>query len=170
MARDYQINGQCLATVSNGSELGLTEAPVSMSFNFTHDEIQVNAWGGRIPPALQFMLSSVDIRLSLIHFDRAVLEEAMRISMGSAPAIGQMPTAGQVMKQPSDFVQLTLTSPVLGVPWNFPATYIVGTPVEWPIGAEKSVIQVSFRALPIPAGGDPYQGGVGSKGTVVWTH
>lgn len=187
MARDFQINGPCLALVKGRAdsgigtlqELGLAEGPIRVSLEFRHRDMQVDAWGGEIPPDVQFMLAAVNVFIPLIHFDRSILDVCIAESMGGAPAIGQLAGAGRRMGNNlprfagggvdgNHYISLNLTSPVGLKPWRFYTTYLVNNPADFPLGTEKSMVQTQWRCIPYTT--DPYQAGAGAQGWPLWDH
>lgn len=193
MARDFWINGETMVYVKGRSdsaiasltELGLADSSIRITPNFRYDDIKVDAWG-EIPPEVQFMLSDVMITMTLVHFDRSVLATCLQLSQGGAPSEGQMARAGQRLgnNQPrfgpatgspptgnnagNNYIGLNLSSPVAGQPWRFYYTYLTGPPMEFPLGAERSVVTLHWRAIPYTQ--DPYQGGLGAYGQYLWDH
>src|SRR5581483_5195340 len=143
MGRDFQINGETMVYVkgSNASaiasitELGLSEGPITLTLDFRHRDINVDAWGGEIPPEVQVMLAAVNISMPLIHLDRDILDTCIRESMGGAPAIGQLARAGARMgnntvrfSAANHYIGLNLASPVGNKPWRFFTSYLTGPP------------------------------------------
>lgn len=174
MARDWYINGEALVKVSNAAlggvqELGLTDSPIHISPTFHHLDMRVDAMGGQAPPETQFMLMEARITMSLIHFDYGVLNSCIQSSMAGAPAVGTMPRAGSLMGNSvalgasgNNLITLGITTPVGPAPWKFYACYLTDFP--WPLGTEKSVVQLTWRAIPYTV--DP----VTADGIVVWDH
>lgn len=159
MARDYFINGETMVSV-NGAQLGLSEGPVVVSLNLHHLDIKVNSFGD-VPPECQFMLAEANVRMTLVHVDRGVLDTAIASSMGGA-SIGQMPRAGTRMS--GNYISLSISSPVGSKPWTFPSAFMTQSPMEFPLGAERSLIVCTFRAIPHVA--DPAT----AAGAVLWTY
>jgi hypothetical protein len=187
MARDFFINGPSMVyvrgrtdlTIASTTELGLTDAPIRVRPQFRHRPIKVDAWGDA-SPEVQFMLGSVDITISLIHFDRDVLDVCLRESMAGATSIGGLPTAGTRLgnNKPlfhpgtgatgNHFVQLSISSPIAGKPWRFFSCYMNGVPMDFPLGVEKSAVVTNWTAIPYDR--DLYNGGVGSQNVYLWDH
>mgnify|MGYP001608992929 FL=1 len=92
MARDFIINGETLvkvkgsssSSISTLSELGLAEKEVTISPRFYHSEMRADDFGPNIPPEVMWMLADVQIAMTLVHFDRAVLEACISESMGGS--------------------------------------------------------------------------------------
>jgi hypothetical protein len=183
MARDYFINGECLVTVKGRSDsliaastqFGLSTDQIRVSPRLKYKDMQVEAWGEGTPET-QWMLADLTISMNLIHFDEAILEEVSRLSMGGAPAFGQLARAGTRMggnlprfSPGNNYVSVGITSPVAAKPWRFYYCYIPEALFGggWPLGAEKSVIPVSFRCIPYTT--DPYGGGAAQPNTVFGT-
>lgn len=56
---------------------------------------------------------------------------------------------GQNLYQPGNhYIGLHMASPVAQFPFTFNACYLADRPVDWPLGAEKSAVQVTFRSIP----------------------
>lgn len=197
MARDFFINAESLVYVKGNTstniasltQFGLPSEPIRVSPQFKHRDIKVNAWG-EAPPEIQFMLAWVDIRMNLVHFDRAIMDTCITECMAGAPAIGQTPRAGARMgnglarfqsvgpaqNQSNHFIGLNIASPVGNKPWRFYSAYLVTW--DFPLGAEASDVTMQWRAVPYPVTstppGDPanIQGGVilGAQGNIIWDH
>lgn len=184
MARDFFINGETLvqvksntaSSISSLSELGLAEGEIRCVPGFRHMDIIVNAWGnGQVPPEVQFMLSDITIQMTLVHVDTTVLRECVRLSMAGASAEGTLPHTGARMGNNAarfaagnNYIGLNLTSPIGGLPWRFLTAYLTGPPFDWPLGTERSVVTCNWRAIPYTT--DPYNGGNGSLGAILWDH
>lgn len=190
MARNFFVNGEVSVRVKGAqnsplgntiAELGLCSDSVTITPNFRHMDVQLDAWGGTNGPPneIQWMLADVAISLSLVHYDPDILNTCLRHAMGGRATIGLMARAGTrlgnsvaVTAANNLFVQLYLSSPIGGRPWYFPATYLTGPPVVYPIGVERSIVQANFRAIPYapdPAG-TGYTGGnvTGAQDVVLW--
>ena len=182
MARDFQIPGECLVQVKGmagtgiGSlaELGLSADPITVTPRFRHKDMNVDAWG-EAPADVQFMLAEAFISMNLVHYDESVLDVCLRESMGGGAGPGTFPRAGTRLGggvgrfvTGNHYIGLNITSPVQGKPWRFYFTYLADTPIRKTLGVEKSIVQVNFRAVPYTT--DPYGGGTGAAGTVLWDH
>lgn len=183
MARDYQINGECLARVKGpvGSliattqELGLSnEQPIQVSVQTEREDLFVNAWG-RQPSDTQNMGATAEIRFTLAHYDEIVLQELIRLSMCGSSVVGQTGRAGQRMGGGGSlyavgtfFWTLGLTSPVQGLPWRFFACHLNQPVFSVNLGVERKGVEISVRAIPYTV--DPYGGGVGSRDALLYDH
>jgi len=193
MPRDIFTNGETMITVKGSSsaplistlqQLGLAASQVRISFDFKHEDVNANAWG-KEPFEIQFMLSEARITMDLIHFDMPVVQDCLRESMGGAAAQaveGTTPRAGSRLGNNSarfsatnHFVGLNISSPVGGagiagnvLPWRFYFAYLTGPPMEIPLGTEKSIVQLNWRAIPYTT--DPWGGGSGAQGNVWFDH
>lgn len=184
MARDFFINGQCMvwvkgradSSIGNLSELGLTTDQIRVTPVFRHRDIDVNAWGD-VPPEVQFKLAEVRISMTLVHYDSNVLEACVSESMAGAPAFGQLPTAGARMgnnlprfaaggANGNHYIGLNLASPVGGRPWRFLTSYLTNTPVDIPIGTDRTAVVCNWRCIPYTQ--DPWNAGLGSYGAVLF--
>ncbi len=186
MARDYWVNGPTLVSVkgntstaiSSLTQLGLSDGPIRIRVNYSHRDIRVDAWGDGTPE-IQYMLSEAYIPMSLVNFDRNVIAVCQAESQCGVAAEGVVPGAGSRMGNGlprfgvaggvgNHFIGLNLASPVGGLPWRFYYAYLAGTPIEYPLGTEKSVIQLNWRAVLYTP--DPWQNGLGSAGQVLFDH
>ncbi len=193
MARGFQIPGECMvlvkgasnSAIANLSQLGLCQDSVDVSYQFSLQGIKVNAWGNsaEIPPEEQCFLSSVNVTMSLVHFDEAVLKECVRLSLGGAPVEGQMPRTGALMggqvarfAPGNNYIGLNLTSPVAGNPYCFWYARLANNPFTAPMGTERQVVALNWKVIPYtndPWGGGSAQpgtvAGTGSQGATLWT-
>lgn len=183
MARDFFINGESMVSVKGAAgtsinpliQLGLSDGPIRVSLDFRHRDIQVDAWGNEIPPEVQFMLAAATITMTLVHFDRDVLDVCVQESFGGAAAPGFLTRAGSRLGNnaarfaaTNHYIGLNILSPVAAKPWRFYFTYLTGTPVEFPLGTEKSLVQLTWRAIPYTQ--DPWNGGLGALGSPLWDY
>lgn len=169
MARTFFINGPALVKV-DGAELGLSDSPIQVTVNPKHLDIVVNAFGtegGGIPPEIQQMLADVTISMSLVHIDRGVLDTAIRKSMGGGSSAGTLAKAGTLMGANSNYMVLGIASPDGAKPWRFPTAYLAGS-MSIPLGVERSIHRLDWRAVPFIS--DPWNGGVGAQGVVLWDY
>lgn len=187
MARDLFVNGECMvsvrgniSTISTVTQLGLAQDPIEITVNHQHMDVGVDAWGGRrIPPEIQYFLSDAVIRMNLVHIDRDRLDDCLRLSMGGVATVGLVPRTGTRMMNngvlygsANSLIELRLSSPVGLKRWRFPAAYLTGPPVEFPLGTERSIIRLTWRAVPHPetTALDPWGGGTGSSNAILWSH
>lgn len=193
MSRDFFINGESLVRVRGRADtgiasiqqLGLCEGPIVCSPSFIHDDMMVDAWG-EMPADVQFMGATMDIRMTLIQFDKTILNICVALSAGGVPAEGQVARAGQRMgnnmarfaapqvnpatgyNAGNNYIGLNINSPVYGLPWRFIYTYLTQKPFEFPLGAKRSGVILNWRAICYVQ--DPYQGGLGSYGQTLYDH
>jgi hypothetical protein len=194
MARIYYINGQCLvkvrgstsnATISNvnditfaGAELGLTDnaGKVTMSFNYKHQDYKYDDWGDEAPPDIFWKLCDVDIDMTFVHVDQAVLRACLTESAGGGTE-GKMQGAykplglGKPMyDEKNHYISLFLSSPSQELPWRFKACVLTRNPVSWPISAERSLIRCHWRAIPYQPFPSVPSDELKAKDVVVWDH
>lgn len=191
MARDFQVNGECLVTVKgNGAlgdsqsvaklwELGLAEGPIKIVPKFIHKGMAIDDFGPDIPAEMRWMLAEVSIHMTLIHFDPSILDDCVTESMGgqsSAPQAGTFVGAGTPMgggvkplQKGCHYISLNLASPLLLLPWRFPTSYLAESPFEFPLSTEKSAVTLHWKAIPYAVHGsnDPTFE-LKSAGTVLW--
>lgn len=183
MARDFQINGECLVQVKGAAgtsiatlqELGLAADPITVTLDFRHRDINVDAWGGEVPADVQVMLAGASVSMNLIHLDRDILDVCLRESQGGSSAIGRLKRAGARMGNnaarfaaTNHYIGLNLTSPVQSKPWRFYFSYLTGPPVTVPLGTEKSVYQLNWRIIPYTR--DPYNSASGAEDFQLYDH
>lgn len=148
-------------------ELGLAAENVTVVPRFYHKDMLVDDFGPNIPPEVMCFISDCTITMQLIHYDKGVLDVCMSESMGgttrfdvlgnpvATPAGSILAPAGQPIGAGRNlgasgchFMGLNILSPVLNMPWRFPASYLPTTPLELPLGTTKTLANVVFRAIP----------------------
>lgn len=181
MARDFFIAGEVLvrvkgktgSTISTLQQLGLTDRDgiVTVTPEFIHEDIPVDAWGDA-PPEIQVFLGTLNVRMTLVHFDYLILEECLRLSMGGPTTPGTLPHAGQRMgggvarfAAGNNFIGLNLTSPTNALPWRFYYAYLTGPPAVWPLGTRRSHVSLNWRCVPYTI--DPWNSGNGAADSTV---
>jgi len=195
MARQFYVAGEVMVYVRGNAnvagmnsltQLGLSDTSISVSLDYRHRDIMVDAWGNsEIPADVQTFLTAANIQMTLIHFDLTILNQCLMESQGGPTngTIGTEQRAGTLMggnvalyAAGNHYMQLYLTNPVGGQPWNFYAAYLTGPPMQFPMGTEKSIVTLNWRAIPY-GGVDPYgtsaQGGAagtGAQGTPLYDH
>lgn len=186
------VRGRADSAIGAGLfELGLSASPIQVSLVFNHKDIIVDAWGSAVPPEVQFMNATATISMNLVHYDQACLEVCLTESMGGAQETQPVGTGGGIMSHAgarlgnnlvrfapggiagNHYIGLNLIAAnTLGTPtvkfWRFFTTHLMGTPVSVPLGTEKSVTQLQWRAIPYAI--DPFNGGAGALGTALWDH
>lgn len=203
MARDFVVNGETLVKVSFGDhipagfsniaesatnlcELGLASEGIRITPTFHHLDVHVDDFGPDVPAEVLWMLADCTVQMTLIHYDRNVLDLCLAESMGGALVgspgppggnfryAGTMRAAGAPMgayrtlrASGNRFIGLNLASPVLQLPWRFPASYLAVTPAEIPLGTEKTQVKLNWRAIPYATGGG---GEIRSSGVVLFDH
>ena len=68
----------------------------------------------------------------------------------------------------NSYIALGILSPVGNIPWRFYASYLTGNPITYPLGTEKSLVQMNWRAIPYAQ--DPWGGGTGAQGVILYDH
>lgn len=173
MARDFQINGECLVKVLGGehltsgfggtpTELGLCSDSIVVAPRFIHRDLYCDDFGPDVPVEVMTNLAWVDIRMTLIHYDKKILEICMAESLGGA-LVPTPPSTAPMAMMPAfrplgankplgasgcHYLSLNLTSPQLDYPLRFPASYLTERPVEYPIGTRVSEVALQWRAIP----------------------
>lgn len=165
------------------SELGLATDAIKIEINARWYDVQADDYGnggplgGDVPPEILIMPADAIITMNLIHFDRDVLDTCMVSLGGNGGTIGQLVAAGTALggglavdsgtQSLNKYISLNLSSPAAGKPWKFPAAYMMERPMEFPVGVEKSVVKLVWRAIPY-VGVSVTAPTSGSK--VLWTH
>lgn len=193
MSRDFVINGESLVRVrfgaqlspsisnivgsqTNLSELGLTEGDIRVSPNWSHDEIHADDYGPNIPAELHWMLSDCNITMRLAHFDPVTLQRCIQQSMAgqSLTNDGIMAGAGTPMggfvpflASGYYFMSMNILSPVLSTPWRFPAAYLAERPFSYPLSTKRSLVDLNWRAIPLPPNPTVE---ITSSGSILWDH
>lgn len=180
MARDLYISGESLVTVkgcvtsgiANLSQLCLTDSPITITFDNKYIDVNVDAWGD-MPAEVQYKLGGVIITMRAVHFDPDILEACLAESQGGAVTAGQMTRAGTRLgggvtrfQAGNHYIGLNITSPVASRPWRFLSCYLVGPPARWPIGTERSLVDLNWRCIPYTP--DPWNNGLGAAGYFLW--
>lgn len=164
MSRDYYVAGPVLVKVrlpgeASAGELGLTSESIRISLTFNHYEYKVDdygnagAFGGRVPCDTAWMLATADINMTLVHFDRVILGSCVTQSMAGGTQ-GTMESAGTPMGGDGTgdtyhYISLNLiASEVDADNWHFPTAYLTESPLEIPIGSERSLIVMKWHAIP----------------------
>lgn len=162
MARDFIINGETLVkvkgmtgtSIASVQELGLTSDETWIVPHFSHRDLHIDDFGPDIPPEVLWMLSTVTIRMTLVHYDNSILRTCITESMAGGTE-GTMVGAGTPMGGGADifsdknhYISLNLLSPNLSLPWRFRSTYLAEPPVEYPLGTGASLVRLNWRAIP----------------------
>lgn len=149
--------------------------------------MRVNA-AGMEPTDIQTMCFEARIAMTLVHFDRTVLDIIIAESGGGMPVIGQEARAGARMGNnvplfsPSGtvnpatglattgnhFIRVGIVSPVGNKPWRFWYCKLSRPPIMFPLGNERSAVVLNWRAIPYTQ--DPYGGGSGMAGVTVFDY
>lgn len=170
------VKGASTSYFANLTQLGLSSDPISVTFYHGHKDMKVDAWGGPGggigPPEIQFFGGDARITMTLIHYDPVVLDACVMESRGIPSVLfagntstnGILGRTGARMGNNSPrfgadnhFISLNISSPVAGKPYRFWYTYLAEQPLIFPLGTEKTVAQVIFRAIPYTT--DPWGDG-----------
>jgi hypothetical protein len=172
MARDFEIQGESLVYVKGNTasaipimtQLALSPDAIRVSPVVHHEDCNVDAWG-RAPADVQWMLAEARISMTVVHFDPAVLQECVRLSMGgavgttlgfgsmaragtrlgnNAPRFGQNLTTGAY----NNYIGLNISAPINNLPWRFFYAYLMDPPFDWPLGTRRSITTLNWRVVP----------------------
>lgn len=185
MSRAFYINGESMilvkgrsdSSIGTLSQLGMTSEPIRVQQDYKHLQIGVDAYG-EVPPDLQGMGMMARVDMTLVHFDSTVLAACVSEAI-VAPAEGQLGHAGALLGNGAvrfapgiltgnKLIGLNIQSAIGAQPWRFLYTALLGQPLVWPLGAARSLVQVSFVAIPYSA--DPWNAGQGSYGVTLFDH
>ncbi len=182
MSRDFYVNGESMVFVKGQAgtgiatlqQLGLCDSPIRITLNTRYLDIITDSWGPQLPVDVQYFLSDALIQMTLVHFDPTILAVCINESQASVPFVGFVGRAGTRMGNNrarfavgNSFIGLNIASPVQGTPWRFYYAYLVGPPFTWPLGTERSLVTLNWRAIAYT--NDPWGGGTaqpnGAAGT-----
>lgn len=104
------------------------------------------------------MLETAMITGDLVAFDWNVIQQALSKSRGGVTP-GVMPPAGILIGANGFYTPLTLSSPLDNSPFTFYSTRLIdATPIK--IGTIRTIISVTFRAVPYKANADSSAGAI----------
>lgn len=194
MARQFNIAGQSLVQVigpagslfpgtwgppvgpglAGGAQLGLSVDPIEVTVLINSEPVIVDAYGKNNPIDEQVYGGEAMMRMNLVHFDPVFLGEVVRLSLGGT-AEGLLGTAGHLRGNNSvlgsstnRLMCLSITSPLGNfLPYTFHAAYLKDQPIRFPFGAERTIVQLEWRALAYTI--DPWNGGAGSLGAPLYS-
>lgn len=203
MARGFVIPGEAMVSVrgpagffpsDNANKLGLATDEIQVRPSLNKLDVKVNAWG-EDPVDVQQMGGEATITMNLVHVDRTILDTCIKLAMGAAVANtpGTFGRAGLLMgnglamfNAGNRLISLNITSPIGGGgravdgdrPWHFLSCYLADNPVVFPVGVQRSIIAVTWRAICYT--NDPWgdsagvqtgtSAGTGKAGAVLWNH
>jgi len=178
MGRTFNPYGETIILVRGNGSLGLNGDPQTQELGlcvqdglkviprFYHKDIKCDDFGPDVGPEVMWNLGEVLIQMTLVHYDEEVLKSCMDNSMCGSDD-GTLAPAGRLMGgsraldlssefdgQENNFIGLYLLS-ISDVtrPWHFLATYLTTPyPVEIPIGVDRSLVKLNWRAIPYKAG------------------
>lgn len=161
MVRDFYIAGECLVKVKSGghfdlikelSELGLAEDKIEVSINPRYYPIRTNESGEEVPEEILFDNGDATIRMTLVHYDEAVLRECIRASFAGADE-GKFPAAMTPLggfRHPFDINNNLVSLNILSErqdPYRFPTCYLEDR-IDIPLSVQRTGVQLVWRAFP----------------------
>jgi hypothetical protein len=194
--RDFQITGESLVLVKGAvdtafptlTQLGLPFDRINVQVQYKNRDMNLDAWGGEVPPDTQIMLAMAIIRINLIHFDPAVLAECSRLAMGGGNVYGAVGRAGTRMGGPvgglaqprfgagNKYVGLNIAVPTAvqvgtSQPYCFLYSQLIDA-IEMPLGVEKQILSTTWRAIPYTTDPAGIVNGVvtGATNALIWTN
>ncbi len=179
MTRSFIVPGETLIAVRGGahmsggpigdvSELGLAVEEVRVIPQFSLKDIRVDDFGPDVPAEVMWMLASVRIQATLIHFDSEVLDTMLDETMGGPGfnvvaqdliirrnrilAPGGLLLGGRkpMYASGNHFFSVTLNNTFYGSgnPWRFRKCHLMETPVIFPVGTNAQACEINIRAIP----------------------
>lgn len=149
-----KVKGQTGSLIASYSELGLADGQILVNIVAFHQDIHVDDYGPQTAAEVLAMGAEARISMTLVHFDRLLLEECLWLSLGAPFQLGMLPPVGRPLgaatapfRAPNKYISLNLLSPVLGIPWRFPSAYLTGQPYEVPLGTGYSAVKLEWRAI-----------------------
>lgn len=181
---------------TNRSELGLASDSITVIPRFYHLDYKVDDFGPNVPPEVQTLLAECFIKMTLVHYDDFILRLCMNESMGgggfpmttldgSLGKDGTLAGAGTPLgggkarlSNGNHFIGLNLVTIAGELNWRFPTAYLAEPPVTIPLGTEKSLVILNWRAIPyVPLLIQASESDatfasqeLKSKGAVLWDH
>lgn len=158
--------------IADLSELGLTSDHIQVSPVLYHHNVRPDDFGPNVPAEKLWMLAAAQIQMNLVHYDDFVLDTIEAESMAggfydpgipgisTANAIpGTLPPAGVPMgnnlplfASGNHYISLNLVGSIVGTQAGktirFPTSMLTEQPIILPLGTEKSVVRLTFTAIP----------------------
>lgn len=167
------VVGPSGSAIAGAAQLGLAPDPIQVTLNEHSKPLIVDAYGQDNTIDEQVFGGDALINMTLIHFSAIALSECTRLAWASAPTEGTLGRAGfrrgngvALGAAGSSFINLNIASPIAGLPYNFPAAWLAERPVVIPLGTEKSMVRLTWKACAYSI--DPWNGGTGSLGAVLY--
>lgn len=149
MPNGFYVQGNTTVSTTEG-ELGYSEGPIKVSPMFHYRDINSDDFPNS-PAFVLWMLGEVSIEMSLVYFDSTILYQVIAKSMGAAATVGSFGAAGKIMT--GTVLTLATEGGENGDEWAFPKAFLSERPVEWPLGNERSVVKLTWRAVGTPTAG-----------------
>lgn len=195
--RQWVINGETLITAKGGehlsggplgylTELGLAMDQVTIRPYYFKQDVKLDDFGPEAAADVIANLIDCRIRATLINYDRQALDVCIAESFGGGllsdeDSLGTPRYAGIMLGGYKDyhasgwhFTSLNLLSPQLRKPYHFPSVYLMGPPLEIPLGTKTTALQCEWRAIqyrpPVTtaSGKAPFEE-LTSRGLPLWT-
>lgn len=192
MPRNFVINGESMVSVtgpdgvaflSGGSQLGLTTDAITVDLEINSEPLIVDAYGKNNPVDEQVFGGTATIVMNLIHFNAGVLAAIVQMQFpayGVTVAEGALGRAGSrrggginLGAPGNNYITLSIYNAVPNSAstvqscFQFPTAYLKEQPYHFPLGTEKSVVRLVWRALAYSV--DPWNNGTGSQGVPLYT-
>lgn len=188
----YVKGNGALAAIPNQAqlhELGLSSEAIRITPKFNHVDFKCDDFADT-PPDVFYALAECRVDMTLIHYDPSVLERCMVESMGGggivasgitisgimsagvmAPSYTPMGGGKDLMTSGNHYIMLNIVpNTIEREPWRFPSSYLADRPLELPLGTERSLVKLSWRAIPYAYIGSLDNKEISSSGVVLWDH
>jgi hypothetical protein len=145
--------------ISEMVDLGLCEGPITVRPRFFHKPMRVDDFGPYGSPEVMWNLAECDVEMTLIHYDREILDIVVSESMAGSISgflIGcGVPMGGGLPLYASGnhYVSVNLLPPPPDginpyIPYFFPSCYLAEPPVVIPLGTTRSSVMLNWKAIP----------------------
>lgn len=171
MGRRFVVPGATMVRVKGGghlppplhqhaANLGLTSESISITPRFVHQDLPVDDFGPTIPPEVMAMMADCTINMTLVHYDPDLLNICVQEANGGGNGVytndGSLAPGGRLLgnNRPmyasgNHYMAVSLVSvSVLEQRWRFKSCYLNAQPLEIPVGTERTLVKLSWRAIP----------------------
>ena len=171
MARAFYVNGESVVSIKAGGHvqspvsmsgsatvlLGIAEGPIRITPVYHQEGIHTDSMGPRMPVEIMSELAEMKISMTLIHFDRDILDVCVSEGLCGYDVNDETSSrdkAGFLMgnnlallASGNHFLKMGIESHVAGKPWRFEAAYLDGNPFDFPLGTDRSKLLLNWKAI-----------------------
>lgn len=148
MSKSLHINQDCLVSY-NTLELGYSLDSIKIIPIFYHQDIHTDDFGSSVPALILGMLAEVRIEMQLVYYDTTTLYLAWMDS-GNEESFGKFAGAGKIITGK----ELKIEGANSDLNWTFPKAFLTERPLEYPLGNERSIVRLTWRAVGLPEAAD----------------